>query len=744
MSFLVNVMTVQETQYPIDEILRQAFEVFEQAKEIPGLMEAFPAGQSFFENIHDRLGSDKLKIAVTGVIKSGKSTFVNAFLGRELVKRGAGVVTSVTTRIIKGKKNQAVISFKSANEVNAGLKKFILPGLGEAVGEKLPDDFDIRRQGDRAALERFYRKISQALPQETKPHYAEIHAITHALQGYEAVKNMLETEETLLFFESRQFDKYKDLANQPDTAFYIKDICLFAPLKNLAHDIEIADCQGADSTDPSQLSKVLAYLEFSNFIIYCVSSRIGLRESDLAFLKQIKELGVLDHVLIINNCDLTEHESLEDLKKIEAQIRKDLAMLGIDPEIFSFSLLYAHFLNLLPKISKKDRIRFDSWENEKEMLEYCEKNRQAFNACFKLKIQEDRSKLLVSNCIKRLLVILSDLNHRAGLLLELLSSDTQREESARKAVSEYYQNTCRIESMMSASFEKAIQGLKKETDDFIRDIFVKDKEAILSDLYDYVQLLAIDVKSFLPHEKTTGITAALFFIFAEFQRRIDLYQIEAVNPVIKKTVSLCEEKIGLFFKSLYETYHIHMIPSSGLYGPASPAATLSKDLQNLSSGLTQLDQIKRIMGFQLPTKVFEARYHPGIRTKAFADFAVKAVSHLLSLFHDRHGLFSVDLPLKKAGEKIKKENLKIFKKQFEAYGTNLKMNYFLPLIDAAARDFKIKTEERFHQFRALHQKADNIFYMRQSEKQDKKACVLSLKDKIDSLLNSLSRYLSSK
>ena len=45
-----------------------------------------------------------LRVAVVGVIKSGKSTFINAFSGRELVQRRAGVVTSITTRIRKGKK----------------------------------------------------------------------------------------------------------------------------------------------------------------------------------------------------------------------------------------------------------------------------------------------------------------------------------------------------------------------------------------------------------------------------------------------------------------------------------------------------------------------------------------------------------------------------------------------------------------------------------------------------------------
>ncbi len=54
--------------------------------------------------IPEQIRSNRIKIAVVGVIKSGKSTLINAMIGKEVVKRGAGVVTAVTTRIRKGRK----------------------------------------------------------------------------------------------------------------------------------------------------------------------------------------------------------------------------------------------------------------------------------------------------------------------------------------------------------------------------------------------------------------------------------------------------------------------------------------------------------------------------------------------------------------------------------------------------------------------------------------------------------------
>jgi tRNA U34 5-carboxymethylaminomethyl modifying GTPase MnmE/TrmE len=43
-----------------------------------------------------------VRIAVVGAIKSGKSSMVNALLSRDYLKRGAGVATSIVTRMRQG------------------------------------------------------------------------------------------------------------------------------------------------------------------------------------------------------------------------------------------------------------------------------------------------------------------------------------------------------------------------------------------------------------------------------------------------------------------------------------------------------------------------------------------------------------------------------------------------------------------------------------------------------------------
>ena len=50
------------------------------------------------EAVSESLQDHTLRIAVVGPVKSGKSTFINAVQGRDLLKRGAGYILSHTRK----------------------------------------------------------------------------------------------------------------------------------------------------------------------------------------------------------------------------------------------------------------------------------------------------------------------------------------------------------------------------------------------------------------------------------------------------------------------------------------------------------------------------------------------------------------------------------------------------------------------------------------------------------------------
>ena len=91
-----------------------------------------------------QMSEEIVRVAVVGAIKSGKSTFINSLLSRDYLKRGAGVVTSIVTRIRSAKCLKAKLYFKSWDEVNSDIKQamVLFPSLNR---QSETNKFDIKK-----------------------------------------------------------------------------------------------------------------------------------------------------------------------------------------------------------------------------------------------------------------------------------------------------------------------------------------------------------------------------------------------------------------------------------------------------------------------------------------------------------------------------------------------------------------------------------------------------------------------
>ena len=74
------------------------------------------------QTIQRQLDEETIRVAVVGPIKSGKSSFANALLGGDYLKRGAGVVTSFVTRVQCGADLKAELQFKTWDEINEDIE----------------------------------------------------------------------------------------------------------------------------------------------------------------------------------------------------------------------------------------------------------------------------------------------------------------------------------------------------------------------------------------------------------------------------------------------------------------------------------------------------------------------------------------------------------------------------------------------------------------------------------------------
>jgi hypothetical protein len=130
---------------------------------------------------------DVVRIAVVGAIKSGKSTFVNAMLKGDYLKRGAGVVTSIVTRIRRGDSLEARLLFKTWDEVNQEMEQALVL-FPDVDWRSEKNYFDIRRAQERQDLAAALESLNADLLITNDTRNVNAVLLESYLKGYEAVK----------------------------------------------------------------------------------------------------------------------------------------------------------------------------------------------------------------------------------------------------------------------------------------------------------------------------------------------------------------------------------------------------------------------------------------------------------------------------------------------------------------------------------------------------------------------------
>ncbi len=226
--------------------------LLEKASGLPGAdSHSFDNWKKTCGDIETQLSYEMIRAAVVGAIKSGKSTFVNSLLRGDYLKRGAGVVTSIVTRIHNGQSLTATLYFKSWDDVNAEIERALVlfPSLNwRSAGQK----FDIRNEKERSELFQALTALNADLLIANDARDMNSMLLSLYLKGYEQVKEILSDDPTIRIEKSCPFSDHKAYTGDDALAVYLKDIQLQINA-GLDDDIEMADCQGSDSPNPLQI-----------------------------------------------------------------------------------------------------------------------------------------------------------------------------------------------------------------------------------------------------------------------------------------------------------------------------------------------------------------------------------------------------------------------------------------------------------------------------------------------------------
>ncbi|MBN2178805.1 MAG: dynamin family protein [Deltaproteobacteria bacterium] len=677
--------------------------LFEKARTIPG-MSKFPfdgwekVGHSIEEQIHD----DILRVAVVGAIKSGKSTFVNSLLGGDYLKRGAGVVTSIVTRIRKSSQLTASLDFKTWDDVNTDMQQamILFPSLNWR-----PDGggFDIRREEDRRELGKALDSVSveKLISKETLDVNGVL--LTSYLKGYGRVREMIGRSSELQKFEKSNFSRHKDFVGDDSLAVYLKDLELGIPGGEiLGENIEIADCQGIDSLNPLHLAMIQDYLLRAHLIIYILSSRTGIRQADMRFLSIIRKMGLMENIFFVVNCDFNEHEDIDGLKAVVARIREEISVVKPGPKLFTFSTLFHLLDGLDDTITRRDRVRMEQWQNEKEFSDFSHSERARFLSTFFEKLTRDRFTLLLKNHVERVGIIAAGLHDWTEINNDILRKNTEgakevltRIETAREKLN---QQKSLIKNTLDGTSQKAKRELGRDVDRFL-DVRYGD---LAKDINGFVKKYTVDYSKNESDIEEMGFSTTLYMIFQDFKRALDRYMAETINPRLIEFIKKEEGKFRDLLDTTVNSYdalvrdvlqkHEETLKGLGISSRSYRAAEMhSVDMEGL----------KRRNALSAPPLVSTFRYTAKIRTEAIMRRGfynvVKVLKKLMKkpIQNEQEGeIFA----LKDGVKRIKQETENSIAFHLKDYKENLKFQYLYKLVDSVSENLLETLLDRFNVF----------------------------------------------
>lgn len=690
-----------------NEILQISSEItdlFEDTESATGFSEKnFNGWKKTCENIQKRLPDEIMRVAAVGPIKSGKSTFVNTLFHGDYLKRGAGVVTSIVTRIRRGSILRATLFFKSWDEVNQEIDQALtfFPSL---IKNSDSETFDIRRTSDRKHLAAVLQSLSsdQLITQATRNANSVI--LSSYLKGYDRVEGIVSSDGGKRIYEGQQFSEHRNFSGDEVLAVYLKDIQLEINSTTIEENIEIADCQGSDSSNPLHLAMIQDYLLLANMLVYVISSRTGLRQADIRFLSMIRKMGIMDNTMFVVNCDFSEHETLEGMIALVAKIRDEVSILKPDPELFAFSSLFDLFRaqETSGDLSDRDRKRFEQWVAEKDLIDFSNREKERFEAVFQKKITSERYTLLLRNHLERLGIISTGVLQWTKLNQEIIEGDEQSAGRILKDIQKNQEKMNRIRSMIRNTLDGCVNRSKSELRNDIDAFFENRSGGIVAEITDFIKKYTINIEQHEEVLEAKGFTETLYTIYQEFKHSLDNMMAEKINPAIIGFIKSEERKIVSIFDSVAQPFDGMVVDALAGYEKTLGHYDI-KMVPNLEekTGSPDIETIKRLTGLQIPTAFAVMRYSARIKTEAVLRFGFyKILNAFKKLIKKsvREKKDDVYQAIKDGVRCMKRETEISILFHFKNYRENIKFQYLFKLIETMSSHYFETLLSRFQAY----------------------------------------------
>ncbi|UCG13914.1 MAG: dynamin family protein [Deltaproteobacteria bacterium] len=645
--------------------------------------------QRGLETVVSSLREQILRIAVVGSVKSGKSTFMNAMQGRDLLRRGAGIITAFITRISSGDEEKGWVEIKSWEEINAEINEAMV-FVGLSLGSEGLSAIDLRRKEDRSVLQRLLQEARQEAPVARDTFDPNLVLINAYLKGFSTLGLHVGDEPSRIEFTGEELYRHQDFVTSESQAVYLKDMELQLPIAWLGEKVEIGDCQGSDSPNPLHFAMLQEYLLSSHCILYLISSRVGIRQADLKLIEAIKVLRLLPQTLFILNVDLDEHGDVESLERLQERVGEELRLLIPEARLYLFSALLQLFeaAESRNELSTRETRRLESWKEEESLVHASRKGYGEFCADLQHLVSSEQSRVLYGGVLSHLQRITRSMRDSVTTRQGLLSKDLEELKVLGKEIKTRQQSVAAAVATVESTFAGMQNSLKNGVRSSVDSYFDTKHGPIIRDTLNLIENYPVDNFDSGRVGEGRKLWANLYLFYQGFRQTLSRHLIDKVNLRIIDFAKNEEERLEKKLLEAAEGYWNLLAQALQQYQRTLSESGLSLGLETPEN----LPQSKRPTVTPPPFSAFLQGSDALGRGSLLFRFGLGRLRHFLTVLKDR--VFRRNANPEGANERLFREAVVLVKKEtqkelitsFRDYRQNFKFMYLFSFIDRYAQN----------------------------------------------------------